>query len=421
MLGLCLLPQAVRCAFSAAADHRLMLSKMETMHMGQDQAAAAWWARYRAPTRHGGGRYSSRHSLLLLDDPLSHTMQRLAGCLAYETVKEEFFFRPMLWPITVFRIHRTWEQLAGQDKLPGTWEELVDASRVPKCWERILKNVCPLVDFRHVRSWDEVVFLLEQIDYTNDEFERAVEDVIVKDRDYQMAKRLVFERRHPDKLCVAVLGDLHVPGVVENLVRLTGESQDIIVSRSVAKRFRGTGSFAESDWIEGVSGGEAVEREEVQLGRAGSEVAVGTPEDHEGTDEITHTRNGSGKIDADGGASVLPTERAGSEKTVLGPLGGMVFEDLPVVVQNLIRSRVEIVRHGDVANVVSSRVPEKAPYHNLFETTGANQGRIDLTIANEFSEPYSTFRRGVVTLSAKNFFVRRFFQRLLYRRLRNVM
>lgn len=178
------------------------LQRIHTLRHGQDQAACAWWSKFRCGT-----------SPILLDQPVSTTIRKLCDHLPCEELFAELLFRPLLWPIAVGHLEAAWQERKSSDSNGKiSLKSLVKQSKIPAVWRCVLEAL-PDQAVGHHNEWDTFQKALTNATYTREILERSVQAVVVNERDLLMSRRLASERKYPDELCVAVVGELHISGM----------------------------------------------------------------------------------------------------------------------------------------------------------------------------------------------------------------
>ncbi|CAD7949508.1 unnamed protein product [Amoebophrya sp. A25] len=104
-----------------------------------------------------------------------------------------------------------------------TWTELAKAAEIPACWQEFVASI-PIPP-HNFDTWHKVELMLKKLRYTSEEMEQSLEKIVIQNRDAYMARKLLNERREPSRTCVAVVGELHVDGLLRELRTLHCETR----------------------------------------------------------------------------------------------------------------------------------------------------------------------------------------------------
>jgi len=271
--------QAAAVFYARYADDSIAGEDLGLVHglsaRGRLEIASGAW---RAQPQHSGpgnsrsstGAGSGAVRVVCLDQQLDVTFGRLLSRISDDVLYAEWA-RPWLWPVTVFKLYWHFHARAALGLGPRSWTgedtgtvrdvasrnspewRSVVARGVPRVWREQLLAVAPAP-----RNWPEVVrrVLLRheastevgtdessvgsEVEPTeawydaHPEIERAVQDVVIRERDDLMTDRLLAVLRRnageqannaegvatprASRLCVAILGEQHTPGLRKRLL-----------------------------------------------------------------------------------------------------------------------------------------------------------------------------------------------------------
>lgn len=176
---------------------------------GRDQFEAAMWA-------HG------RAELHLMDRVSSTTLSRLGASLSENILKDEWL-RVLTWPYAVLRLRQ--HILYGKPRrLPRVWDidfPLHDGTPEQR-WAKFLDTHWECPEIQEVKS--------------------KVDAIVIDERDRIFAHRL-REINESNDLCVAVVGKLHLPGILRHL-NIRAEASDSTCTSTTTSSYH---NYIESD------------------------------------------------------------------------------------------------------------------------------------------------------------------------------
>ncbi|CAD7946573.1 unnamed protein product [Amoebophrya sp. A120] len=91
--------QSVRGEQLSHRYEQKLFQRIETLQHGRDMATAAWFSRFQL-----------RKPVLLLDRKFSQTLEALANDVPYAELEKQFFWQPLTWPWTVWRMQLAFEE-----------------------------------------------------------------------------------------------------------------------------------------------------------------------------------------------------------------------------------------------------------------------------------------------------------------------